>query len=493
MLAGLLGLAASSSVGADSGAWSGRVGVAGHLIWYADQQSEMTRLRAGGVDWTREDFLWDTIEPTKGSFNWSWPDHLMTSSSKTGMKVLAILDYSAKWASSGPNGDATYPPRDPADYAAYAAAVARRYGPGGTFWSAHPELAPQPLTAVEVWNEPWGYWDWKPNPDPAAYARLTKAAAEAVKAANPSVEVLMAGDLLQVRTDGKIVDWLKNVLAAESALKTLVDALSVHPYPYPRDLGPYDDRPDPRWDFRRLELIHQTDPGHPIWVTEVGWSTAAGVEDAVSEAKQATYVRGAVERALGQWGSYVERVFVYSWDKSNGTADDREGNYGLRRADGSPKPAWAALTSLLETTVSLPAPPQPPPVAASTTTPKPPAPSFTLAAAPQRATVGRGGRVDFLLTAGGGVNGPLGVGVSGLPRGATAIVSGSLGPGSPAAVLVRVGRTVRPGTYRLTFRGTLGGMSREATATLVVTRKTAPLSLFGYLSRARSWSLLTRP
>jgi hypothetical protein len=78
VLAGLLGLAVSSSVGADAGAWSGRVGVAGHLIWYADQQSEMARLRAGGVDWTREDFLWETIEPTKGSFNWSWPDKLMT-------------------------------------------------------------------------------------------------------------------------------------------------------------------------------------------------------------------------------------------------------------------------------------------------------------------------------------------------------------------------------------------------------------------------------
>jgi polysaccharide biosynthesis protein PslG len=491
VLAGVLALAASSSVGADAGAWSGRVGVAGHLIWYADQQSEMSRLRAGGVDWTREDFLWDTIEPTKGNFNWSWPDKLMTSSSKTGMKVLAILDYSAKWASSGPNGDATYPPRDPAEYANYAAAIVRRYGAGGTFWSAHPELAPQPLAAVEVWNEPWGYWDWKPNPDPAAYARLTKAAAEAVKAANPSVKVLIAGDVLQVRTDGKIVDWLKNVLAAEPALNTLVDALSVHPYPYPRNLGPYDDRPDPRWDFRRLELVHQTDPNHPIWVTEVGWSTATGVDDAVSEATQATYVRGAVERALGQWGSYVERVFVYSWDKSNGTSGDREGNFGLRRADGSTKPAWAALTSLLTTTVTLPTPPPPPPpppVGGSSV----PVPVFSLTAAPQRATVGRGGRVDFLLTvSGSGLTGPVGVGVSGLPRGATATVSGSLGPSSPAAVLVQVGPKVRAGTYKLTFRGTFGGTSKQTTATLVVTRNTAPLSLFGYLSRSRSWGLLT--
>jgi hypothetical protein len=90
------------------------------------------------------------------------------------------------------------------------------------------------------------------------------------------------------------------------------------------------------------------------------------------------------------------------------------------------------------------------------------------------------------------VNAPLSVGVSGLPRGASATVSGMLAPGSPAAVLVRVGRTVRPGTYKLTFRGSLGGTSQQATATLVVTRTSVPLSLFAYLSRSRSWSLLTR-
>jgi hypothetical protein len=90
------------------------------------------------------------------------------------------------------------------------------------------------------------------------------------------------------------------------------------------------------------------------------------------------------------------------------------------------------------------------------------------------------------------VNAPLGVGVSGLPRGTTVTMSGSLGPGSPAAVLVQVGHRVRPSTYKLTFRGSLGGTSKQAKVTLVVTRKTAPVSLFGYLARAQSWRSLTR-
>lgn len=487
MLAGALGLCASASVGADSGAWAGRVGVAGHLMWYADQETEMRRLHAGGVDWTREDFLWETIEPSKGSFNWSWPDKLMTSSSRTGVNVLAILDYSAKWASSGPNSEATYPPRDNAEFAAYATAIVRRYGPGGSFWSGHPELTPRPLTAVEVWNEPWGHWDWKPNPDPAAYAALARATAEAVKAANPGMKVLIAGDLLQARTDGKIVSWLANVLAADPGLKGLVDAYSVHPYPYPRELGPYDERADARWDFRRLDLIHQVDPSHPLWITEVGWSTAPGVSDAVSDAQQATFVRGAVQRALGEWGGFVERIFVYSWDRSNGTSGDREGNFGLRRADGSTKPAWDALSSLLASTASaaLPAPPPPP-----AKLPPPPAPSFSLTVSPSRVSAGRGGPADFLLRVDGS-SGPVAVRISGMPSGARATGSGELSAASPATVFIQLGRDVRPGNYRLTFRGTWGSSTQSATATLVVTKRPQPMSLFRLLGVHSTWNLLT--
>jgi hypothetical protein len=346
------------------------------------------------------------------------------------------------------------------------------------------------LTAVEVWNEPWGHWAWKPNPDPAAYARLARAAAEAVKAANPAVKVLISGDLLQARTDGRIVDWLRNVLAAEPALQNLVDAYSVHPYPYPRELGPYDDRSDPRWDFRRLELIHQVDPSRPLWITEVGWSTAPGVSDAVSEERQATFVRGAVQRSLGEWGGFVERIFVYSWDRSNGTPGDREGNFGLRRADGSTKPAWEALAALLGSTLPLPVPPASPPGLAA---PKPTSPAtFSLAASPRRASVGRGGRVDFVLrldrSSGAGV---VGVALMGLPRGTRATVSGELDSSKPVAVFVQLGRDTRPGTYRLTFRGTSGGSVQTTTARLAVTRRAAPLSLARLFTDQRSWNLLT--
>jgi hypothetical protein len=359
-------LALGAAGATTSTSYSGRVGLNTHLVWVSqsDAYSALSQARAGGVDWVREEFPWRVLEPQRGSFAWGRSDALMAAASRAGVNVLGILAYSAPWASSDPSGagNSKYPPREASDYARYAAAVVARYGPGGAFWSAHPELAPRPLTAVQIWNEPYGYWFWKPNPSPAAYAKLARAAATAIGAANPNVTILVAGDVLQVRTDGTVVDWLKKLRAADPGLNTLVDAYSVHPYPDPRTAGPYADRSDPRWDFRRVTLTHEIDPSLPIWITEVGWSTA-DTSDSVSEATQASHVRGAVVRAIGDWGSYVRRIFLYSFDRDSGDRSDREGHYGFLRADGSAKPAWDAVRALL----------------AADAEPAPTAPAFTVA------------------------------------------------------------------------------------------------------------------
>jgi hypothetical protein len=353
LLAVLAAVSALAAAGAStSSVYAGKVGVNTHAVWVAQSDAEavFAKARAGGVEWIREEFPWRIVEPQRGTFSWRQTDALMAAASVARVNVLGILAYSAPWASSDPTGagDSKYPPRDPADYAHYAAAVVSRYGAGGSFWSSRPDLAPRPLTAVEIWNEPWGYWFWKPNPSPAGYARLARAAATAIRSANPKVTILLAGDALQVRTDGAIVGWLKNLRAADATLNTLIDAYSVHPYPSPRTNGPYLDRSDSRWDFQRVTLTHEIDPTLPIWITEVGWSTA-DTSDSVSEATQATYVKGAVVRALTDWGSYVRRVFVYSFDRDTGDRTNREGHYGLLHQDGSPKPAWEALKALIGT------------------------------------------------------------------------------------------------------------------------------------------------
>jgi polysaccharide biosynthesis protein PslG len=341
----LLGATALRGRGDDG---DGRVGLNTHLVWAPGDAVEpvLREIRAGGVRWVREELAWRLVEPEEGRFEWDQTDNLMAAASRAGVDVLGILAYSATWASADPAGrDDRYPPRDPSAFARYARAVVARYGRGGAFWDEREELDPRPLRAVEIWNEPWTHSTWRPDPDPAAYARLVRAATRAIRDVAPDTTIAIAGDLLQVRTDGKVVEWLGELLRADPELPSLVDVYTVHPYPDPRTAGPYDEHPDGRWDYGRVELVRAADDRLPIWITEVGWSTAAA-NDAVSESVQARYVEGAVARALDDWGAYVERIFVYSFDRDSGERSDREGHYGLRRADGTAKPAWAALQAL---------------------------------------------------------------------------------------------------------------------------------------------------
>jgi exo-beta-1,3-glucanase (GH17 family) len=165
-----------------------------------------------------------------------------------------------------------------------------------------------------------------------------------VRDADRDVDVLVSADLLQVRTDGAIAPGFSAVLDADPDLPELVDGWTVHPYPSPRDRSPVDDSGDQRFAFDRVELIHalavERDVDRPIWITEVGWSTAPAAEGAVDEAAQARYVRQALDRALDTWGGWVERIFLYSFDRSSGPPGDLEAHFGLRREDGSPTPAW---------------------------------------------------------------------------------------------------------------------------------------------------------
>lgn len=338
-----------------SNPYRGGVGVASHTFWLSESDAfaDLAPLSAAGVEWIREDFDWGATEPQNNQFKWSRLDNLMAAASRNHLNVLGIIDYSAPWASSDPSGAGNphYPPSNLDEYASYAGEIAKRYGQNGSFWASRPDLTYRSLKAVELWNEPWGYWFWKSGPDPVRYADMAKRAATQIKAVAPDLEVLIPGDLLQVRKDGALVGWIDKVMLAQPALTGLVDAYSVHAYPYPFTLGPYDKRADPRWDFQRVKVVDDTMKAlgkqKPIWITEVGWSTAQSNSDSVSEAKQAEFVRGAIVSGLDDYAA-VERVFIYTWDRDNEVVGDREGNFGLRRKNGSAKPAWNEVVALLK-------------------------------------------------------------------------------------------------------------------------------------------------
>jgi hypothetical protein len=310
--------------------------------------ADVAALNAGGVHLIRDAFKWDQVQPSPGAWKWSVQDGIMTAAANSGTDVLAILAYSAPWASSDPSGQGStmWPPRNNSDYVNFAVAVVNRYGRGGQFWIAHPELAPRPLWAIEVWNEPSGHTYWEPDPGPTAYVGLAKATALAVKAVHPEVRVVISGDLLEARSDYKIAPWLDALLATDATVLHWADALSIHVYPNPGVLSPLDQSGDPRLRFDRIAMIRQVELAHgvslPLWITEIGWPTAG--PNSVSEQVQASYLLQAITTAIATYGAYVPYVFPFSWDRSIDAGDSA---YGIRHADGSPKPAWPAIIDLL--------------------------------------------------------------------------------------------------------------------------------------------------
>jgi exo-beta-1,3-glucanase (GH17 family) len=95
-------------------------------------------------------------------------------------------------------------------------------------------------------------------------------------------------------------------------------------------------------------IARQRDAPRPIWITELGWSTAPQAEESVTEREQARYVADALDRALNDWDGFVERIFIYSWDRSRDDPGDLEAHFGLRRADGSFKPAWREIAERVD-------------------------------------------------------------------------------------------------------------------------------------------------
>jgi hypothetical protein len=326
---------------------AGNTGLTVHLFANGTEPeiaAQLKLIRRGGITTVRAPFYWTSIEPTKGTFRWASSDNFMMAAADAGVDVLPVLGLSTPWASSDPTGAGSqyYAPKptEVGSFGDYATALARRYGPTGTFWNDNPSLKKDPLTAMEVWNEPWSTVYFKPDPDPSLYLKMAQAVAQGVRPLG--VKVVISGDIWQTRAHQAPIPWLDTLLKADPTLPTWVGALSVHPYAAPAATAPDDpSNVNQVWGFGRLQTTKDTLAAHqassiPIWITEVGWNTESG-PDRISESAQAKYLGTAINLALTRYG--VAKVFVFSWDDNDGM--------GVRRADGSAKPAWNTLTALL--------------------------------------------------------------------------------------------------------------------------------------------------
>jgi hypothetical protein len=281
----------------------------------------------------------------------------MSVAARNGLKVVAIPDAPPPWATSnwnvGPTTESAV-----AAYGAFVRSVLERYGSNGTFWSANPSLPKTPIENVDIWNEPYAPMFWSSGfPDPSAYARLFKAAVLAARSADPRAKFMLEADTASYAPGEPA--FLSAMFDAVPDLAAYADSVSVHPYTI-RGWGPTYCTPSPagttpdwhrtRYQACRIFDIRRILDAHggahvKIWITELGWSTASGDIDSVSEATQAEYVRRTFEQLRGSWRGTVSGMLLYSYQTREAVPGLRNDFFGLVHADGTPKPAWDAFVA----------------------------------------------------------------------------------------------------------------------------------------------------
>ena len=309
----------------------------------ADPVAVAAAMRDAHVGLVREPFSWARVETAAGHLDFSVYDTVMTAAASASLHVLPVVMDPPTWRSTAPASGrlrAMYPPRAPAEMAAFATALVQRYGPGGAFWTTHPELHAVPIHSWQVWNEPNIQAFWATGPDPVAYVRLLDAVASAIRTADPGAEIVAGG--LPYSGNGLTPPAFIDAMYAAGARGTF-DTIAVHPYAA--------DAAGVLEILRqvRAQLDRLGDSERPIWATEFGWATGGPpVTITASEGAHATLLHDTIAYMQRARDVLHLRGFVaFRWkdvDLNPGQTDVWALHTGLLRADGSPKPALGAFS-----------------------------------------------------------------------------------------------------------------------------------------------------
>ena len=302
------------------------------------------RMDDSGVGLVRQSFDWALLEPAPGEFNPEGYDDFVRQLALRRIRALPVLVNPPPHQSRAPAAGAergTYPPRSFDEFGEFAARLVRRYGPGGDFWAAEPSLPRLPIRSWQVWNEPSLPVYWRPQPDAAAYARLLRVTAAAIRRVDAGAEIVSAG-IPESRLGVSFSEYVNDMYDAGAG--PTVDALAIHPYA--RDA----DETLAAVEATR-ELLRRRGFDTPIWVTELGWADGGppspftvGGRGQANRIRQVLPALAAGRRRLGLRG-----VVYFSWQDAPGVYEGGRDFFGLHTGlnyvDGTPKPAYDAFVA----------------------------------------------------------------------------------------------------------------------------------------------------
>lgn len=195
------------------------------------------------------------------------------------------------------------------------------------------------IKGVATFHQVWNEWDAHPGTDTLEshreYVKLLAAVAPRIRAVDPDAKIMSTSATMNYK--------LENLLKA-GALQ-YVDALSLHPYVSWR--GPGKDTVE-FW-YELMERMDQTirkynhGKSFPVYITEIGWPASMN-EKGYTEATQAIYAAQLL--CSIRTFPFVKGLLWYDFQNDNSLPESHEANFGLIRADTTPKPVYYVFADL---------------------------------------------------------------------------------------------------------------------------------------------------
>lgn len=331
-------------------------------VWpdpFVDLSQQLDVMVASGVQTLRVVFDWSAAQPYQSwsqvpsgerdkfvnvggiPTNFSAMDELVGGASQRGLTVLPTILDAPSWDGQNYKGGIVTLPRSDGPYAAFARALVRRYGPGGSFWSVYPYAQKIPIEMWQVWNEPNIPAFWPPQPYYSRYLGLLRAAHDAIKRADPTAKVVLAGL--------PNYSWLELARLYEyKDARNLFDIVAVHPYTRtPQGVVTI-------LSYVRSVMNQFGDERKPLIADEISWPSSqgrtthnTGYDFATTEAGQARNLGRALPLLVrNRFRLGLASFYYYDWagqDRHNYLAFDFSGLFQLDGGTFRPKPAYAVF------------------------------------------------------------------------------------------------------------------------------------------------------
>ena len=287
-----------------------------------DLEKVVSLMAEAGVGWVRVDFLWQDIEPQKGSFDFAKYDYIVQLLRSKGMHILGILHYSTDWSSAC--GQWNCPPKDNKVFVNYASKVIQRYKGQVKYW--------------EVWNEPDSATYWKEQDGLKSYCVLLREVYKAAKQIDPECKIL----------NGGLANGISSVnLLYDNGAKDYFDILNIHFFQTPGHVGGIKAVVSyPKLAYKIMQ--RNGDEHKKIWVTEIG---CPGVKMGL-DVDSWWMGKNPTERQQAEWAKqvytellknpHVEKIFWAFFRDTKDHWNNGVDYFGMVRWDYSTKPSFNA-------------------------------------------------------------------------------------------------------------------------------------------------------